>query len=110
MSVCSYPVASGELGPASGEQLLQQALQEEAAKAASKGLLANPFAGVQFKEVLPFLGTYLSARRHAPRTNVSHIVPHQMIPHGQVTSNKPCKDVQPLWDPVHIGALESGLI
>ena len=54
--MCSYPAASGELGPATGDQLLQQALQEETAKAASKGLLANPFAGVQFKEVI-LLGT-----------------------------------------------------
>ena len=38
-------------GPATGDQLLQQALMEEAAKAAKNGLIADPFSGVQFKEV-----------------------------------------------------------
>lgn len=39
--------------PVIGDQLLQQALAEEQAKAAKNGLVADPFSGVQFKEVEP---------------------------------------------------------
>ena len=40
-----------QAAPAVGDQLLQQALMEEAAKAAKNGLVADPYSGVQFKEV-----------------------------------------------------------